>query len=547
MEIPVRENKKTECVQKQTESILLGAILLLALSLRLAPLPDLTRGSLALEEGIAMTEASALHWELVSSVQIDQGPLKSYLLHPLLYLSRDEFLLRLPSLFFDIFSILVLFFLGKALFDRKTALLACFFMAVSVWHIHYATSARNYPLYIFSLLGSALFLYRAVRSSGIRDWIFYAVALAFQFYSFFWGFFFLIAQLGWFFICYGRQGAQVKRLVLSLGLFLILLLPSSGRLVNAFDYKTSQAPWDWGAQCLMIWELLGDHFGGVAGFLPLGIIVFVLSFVGLFYFRDKKRQALFLLMLVVVPILFYVFCQYVLRINIAPRYFLLTHPFFLLLSAAGILSWRRWTARAAGMLVLLLPLFLYGLFQAKVIGKDLLPFDYLRQGEDHAAVASVINEHEESLDFAVIEPPFALLSVQYYLDRTNRSPVIMLSKGPGKERCFIHRGPKVTLVGLEGDFETIKALAGAGRLLVVDFGQIAHEKNREEILAWLEANSYRIERDYREHGEDLYFISPPKGGFAAGQGSSEAALHELFQESRVVRYLTYPFNRHTGD
>ena len=111
---------------------ILGGILLLALILRVCPLEDLTRGGLGISEATTMADAAS---PFSYHITYDQGPLKFYFLHAMLYLGRNEFLLRLPALFFDLASIFLLFYLGALLFDKKTALWTCFFMAVSIWHM----------------------------------------------------------------------------------------------------------------------------------------------------------------------------------------------------------------------------------------------------------------------------------------------------------------------------------------------------------------------------------------------------------------------------
>ena len=522
--------------------VLLG-ILLLAFAMRVCPLGDLTRGSLDFPEARIMANSAQSFSRIAGEIPPDQAPMKYFALRPLLYLGRSEFLLRLPALVFDLASILLLFYLGSLLFDRKAALLACFFMAVSVWHIHYGSSARNYPLYIFSLLGSTIFLYRAVRLPGIREWLFYSVALAFSYYSFYWGFFFSAAQLCWFFICYGRRADLVKRFLISLGLFLVMMIPWAGRLKGALDYKMEQDPWNWEVQCQMIWVFLRDHFGGMVGPVPFGVIVFVLGFIWVYYFQKKRPQALLLLALVVIPSFLCIFCQYVFRTNIAPRYFLLAYPFFLLMAAAGIMSWRHWAVRVAGVLVFMLPLLLYTLSKIGVADRGLIPVDYLRHCEDHSAVASVIEKNYDALDFVVVEPPLTILPIQYYLDRGNQSPVMELDKGESGEKRFMYANSRITLFGLNGELPTLKKLAAAGRLLVVDLGQIAHEENRDEIFSWLENNAYKIERDYRGHGEDLYFISPPRKVSGDYKSSSAKELQSFLSEAHVLRRLTYPFNR----
>jgi len=518
----------------------LGGILLLAFALRVCPLKDLTNGSLYFGEAQTMADAALPISEIAPTVVKDQGPLKFYLLHAMLYLGRGEFLLRLPALFFDLVSILLLFYLGALLFNRKTALLACFFMAVSIWHIHYATSAKNYPLYVFLILASTVFLYRAVKTQNMRDWFLFSGASIFSFYAFYPSLIILAVQVCWFFLCYGKCNHLIKRLGISLGLFAAMVAPWGHRLMVAFERKQNFGTGHWGLQGHEIWGALRDHFGGVTGPYPWGIFIFVLSFVWIFHFQKKKSQALLLLMLVVIPIFFFIFCFYVFHISIVPRYFLLIYPFFLLMSASGIASWSHWVARLAGAFVFLLPLCLYGFYQINPLSWRYIPYDYLRHDEDFAVMASLIEKNYGSLDFVAVESSPAILGIQYYLDKANKSPVVILRKNSDQDRYFMYTNPNITLYGIDGDLPLLKDLAAAGRLLVIDVGHIDNFKNGEAIISWLKSSAYRVERG---HGVEFYFISPPPRISGNYKDSSEAARQRLFLESSIRRRLIYPFNR----
>ena len=99
----------------------LGGILLLAFALRVCPMKDLTCGSLYFGEAQTMADAALPLSKIASWLVKDQGPLKFYLLHAVLYFGRSEVLLRAPAIFFDLASILLLFYLGTWLFNRKAA------------------------------------------------------------------------------------------------------------------------------------------------------------------------------------------------------------------------------------------------------------------------------------------------------------------------------------------------------------------------------------------------------------------------------------------
>jgi hypothetical protein len=544
MQAWVRFDSLKGCFQERKGAAwILGAILLLALILRVYPLENLTYESLGLAEAVIMADAASPFFKIPQVIPPDQVPLKYYFLHAVLYFGRSEFLLALPALFFDLASILLLFYLGTLLFNRKTALLACFFMAVSVWHIHYATSVRNYPLYFFLVLASTTFLYRATKAPGIRDWIFFAAAATLGAYTFLPSLFFLIAQLCWFFLFYGRRGDLIKRLLMSLGLFAAMVAPLVVKLANAFEFRhdfsaATHGIETWGLQGHELWGVLRDHLGGITGVLPWGIFIFVLSFIWIFFFQKEKAQALLLSMLVILPICFYVFFHYAFRISISPRYFLFVYPFFLLTAAAGIASFPYLAGRIAGTCVFLLPLCLYGFFQAGLIQRDSIPKDYLFYQKATAAVASMIERNYDALDFVVMRPKRAIFPIQYYLDKANKSPLMEVD-GNFDENFFMYANSKILLLGSDGDLPLLKYLAAAGRLLVVDFSEGMISESDDVILPWLRSNASGMERI---SPATLYLLPPPHIS-GDDRDSSAIARRKLLLESRVVRRLVYPFNQ----
>jgi hypothetical protein len=513
---------------------LLSGILLLALALRIFPMEGLTRGGLNYSEGSMIRDAARPASQMLGEIPPDQAPMKYYFLKGMLRLGRSEFLINFPSLLFDLLSILLLFYLGEALFGRKAAVLACFFMAVSMWNIHHATLARGYPLYAFSSILSTLFLYRAVEDKKPSNWILYGLAQAFSFYSFYPSLFILAAQLCWFFVYYGQRRDLTQRLLGSLGLSFVIAIPLLLHAVTAFHYRLNFGNGLWGLQDFgEIARAVLEHLGGLRGPVPLGVLVAGWAFVWLFYVSKQRKQALLLALLVAVPILSYVLFFYAFRMCIVPRLFFHTYPFFLLLAAAGVASWRHWVWRVAGILVFILPLCLYGFHQRGWTQQALFPPDYERQNDHFSAVAKAIQDKYErtSLDYVAVVPWPALFFIQYYLDKSNRSPVMEYLSGPDHTRYAVYEDPQITIYGMDGHLSLLQVLAAAGRLLVVDVvsGNLSTLPGGAEAVAWLRKHAHRTEHNA---GADFYFITPPAALGGDYKISSAAAKRELFLRSQ---------------
>ncbi len=90
-----------------------------------------------------------------------------------------EFALRLPSAIFGVFSIYLVFLLGKRLFDRKTSLLASYLFAASTASIFYSQYARPYSMVVCFVLLSFLSFLRALERNTLYSWAGYAAITLF--------------------------------------------------------------------------------------------------------------------------------------------------------------------------------------------------------------------------------------------------------------------------------------------------------------------------------------------------------------------------------
>ncbi len=532
---------KETFISKKVRFILsLSAIALFALFLRLHFFEKLPREELGLSEGITIAAASAPVSKIIEGICPDQGPLKYFILHAVLYLGRSEFLLVLPSLFFDLASILFLFYLGALLFDARSGLLASVFMAVSVWHIHYAISARDYPLYYFLLIANSFFLCRSVQTLKTRDWILYAATGALAFYAFFPSLFFLAAHACWLFLFFRKQKKLISQYFISAASILIAIIPILKRLNSALQFRQNGVD-SWGLQGWEILESFQDHFGGIHGFFPLGGLVFILSFLWVSFFQKKQSQALLLLILIVVPVSLCLFCVWMFRMSLAPRYFLFGYPFFLLMAAAGIASWSSRFVRFAGAFVFFIPLCVYGFFRAGLTDRYYVPVDYIQNSSlDFPSIASFVEKNPHAVDFTVILPPAAIHAIQYYLDEPNISPLVVMRNRSNGDDYYVYQNSKVILYGLD-DMSALGRLSEVGRLLVIKFSRAIGDPDKSnKIRAWLQSRADRVEH-YPD--VDYYYIKGP----AEPPDHRKRALTDNFKapfpDACLVECLIYPFNR----
>ena len=86
----------------------------------------------------------------------------------------SEFSLRFPSLIFNFLSIVLVFLLGKKLFNKKVGIIASIFIGLSPFHLWYAQEARDYSMVLF--LGTFAFylLFKAIEKGEFKFWLLFA-------------------------------------------------------------------------------------------------------------------------------------------------------------------------------------------------------------------------------------------------------------------------------------------------------------------------------------------------------------------------------------
>ncbi|MBI4039598.1 glycosyltransferase family 39 protein [Candidatus Daviesbacteria bacterium] len=116
-------------------------------------------------------------------------------LHPPLYhlllknwtqiFGYSEIAVRLLSVVFGTISVFLIYSLGQLIFDKKTALISAFLLAISGLHIYYSQEARMYALaamlVLFSMTGFVQILGRF--SDKLFAWVFYIVSTVLVLYA----------------------------------------------------------------------------------------------------------------------------------------------------------------------------------------------------------------------------------------------------------------------------------------------------------------------------------------------------------------------------
>jgi len=96
----------------------------------------------------------------------------------------NEVALRIPSLITGMLTIALLAWMGIEMGRPLVGVAAAYLMAVSPWHIHYATDAKGYAMMMFFIALNLIAITRALRGNKIRWWLLFALTEAAYLLSF---------------------------------------------------------------------------------------------------------------------------------------------------------------------------------------------------------------------------------------------------------------------------------------------------------------------------------------------------------------------------
>ena len=193
MEMSVLENNRVLTYVKDNYLIII--ILLLGSILRIY---DLSGESLWLDEVVSIEYAKLSIADQIRSIfeQADNNPPLYYtILHFWIdWFGDSEFSSRLPSAIFGSFSVLFIYMVGCALFDKKVGIISALILAVSEFNIQYSQEARAYSLMALLSLISYYYFLRIMVSRKTIYSVAYVVFSLLLMYSHFYGILIVVAQ-----------------------------------------------------------------------------------------------------------------------------------------------------------------------------------------------------------------------------------------------------------------------------------------------------------------------------------------------------------------
>lgn len=300
-----------------------------------------------LNEANPNASLSEVYSQILSGEQMP--PLYFYILYFLFKIfGYSIFVARFFSAILGVLSVYVLYKLVKELIDKKTALVAALLFGMNYFMIYFSQEARPYTLFTLFMLLSFYRMLMYLKSSTIKNAIWFGLTASLMLHSHFIGFFTLFAQAIIFLLfLFLKKDLDKKQFfkgsIIAAIVFLIAYIPSMHSLMKIFSIKSFwiSAP---GPDSF---KLIYKSFFGNSE-----IIIFlngVLFFGFLFsFFKSEKRKniengetnwsAIILVLWISFTILIPLISSYISNPIILDRYFLGVLPAIIILLAIGLMQ-----------------------------------------------------------------------------------------------------------------------------------------------------------------------------------------------------------------
>jgi 4-amino-4-deoxy-L-arabinose transferase-like glycosyltransferase len=143
-----------------------------------------------------------------------------------MYLGKSEALLRLPPAIFGIGTIIVTYYLGKTLFDRKTGLIGALFVSISPFLIYYSQEARAYSQLAFLATASLLFLMLSLKKASFIRYLAYFILTILCLYTHIFAACLLVGQNIYMLLLWKREKVKLKPWIITQALLLFCYIPA---------------------------------------------------------------------------------------------------------------------------------------------------------------------------------------------------------------------------------------------------------------------------------------------------------------------------------
>lgn len=291
---------------------------------------NITYNSLWLDEAATLNFAKnslVEIWNITASGEFNP-PLFHWIEHIMLNFGSSEFVLRFVPAIAGTFTIPLFFLIGKEMVDTYTGLVSAAILTFSPFHVFYSQDARAYTtVLIFTSL--ALYFYlRGLKSDEMLPWILFGIFSALAFWTHFYVFI-LIAILyifaAWNFARKsGEKWKNLKRWTVSIGIYILFILPLILVTVHLFLVRTARPP-TYGIKGIPV---LTETVVQISGYQAFAAYLFITLFLLGMMYLWKRKTPCFILILLVLSVTFFLSIILSSYMPMIPRYLIFILPFY---------------------------------------------------------------------------------------------------------------------------------------------------------------------------------------------------------------------------
>lgn len=281
----------------------------------------------------------------------------------------SEISLRFPSLIFSFLSVILVFVLGKRLFNKKVGLFASIIMGLSPFHLWYAQEARDYSMVLFLGLFSSWLLFKAINEKRLRMWIFFTLASIAGLYTNYFFIFLLIAQFVYIVTFFKQLKLRLRNIIPFLAIA-FGFLPYLSRFLSKF-FSVWQGFWvpqpKFNSLFITIENFMLGYNTDTPFYICAGILAAVFLAAGIMKLKDSQLRPaiMFCLFLFEIPIILaFLFSRIFFSVYL-DRGLIIASPYFYLILSFGMVSLNRRHIRIGSTVILcsLICVSLYGYYR----------------------------------------------------------------------------------------------------------------------------------------------------------------------------------------
>jgi len=195
----MRQKNIIEMFHNHSNIILLLAIVFLGTFFRLYKLSSKSLWQDEIGQVLAASQ-STINDVLIEILFHLSPPLDYIILHFVLHIGNNDFIVRLPAAIFGILSIFLIYGVSKTLFSEKEGLISALLLSTSPMAVWYSQEARMYSLFMFLSLLSLFFFIKALQQNRIIWWFGFIIFTVLALYTHYFSFFILLIEIVFFVI-----------------------------------------------------------------------------------------------------------------------------------------------------------------------------------------------------------------------------------------------------------------------------------------------------------------------------------------------------------